>query len=131
MKNKNRIVKLTRGDTIIGEVVAEDNTHLSIIDPLQLDLAESDDGNLMMMAMHWIPLTKPINVVTIKNEHVVAVADSDESTWKYYQKSLAVFKGDLKKLKALLREENVEVGDLEMDENVVRFPSRLTANTVH
>ena len=125
------IVKLTSGETVIGEVVNEDENNVSILDPLMLEIGEGETGNPMMIAMTWIPLTKPTNLVNLKTQHVIAVAETDEEVARYYQKSLAVLKGDAKKLRELLDEEEGE--ELEWDDEepkVIKFPVK-SANTVH
>lgn len=102
----NNIIKLTNGETIIAEVVHQDENITSILEPLQLIIEESErTGRPVMVALSWIPLTKKVNMVNLKTQHVVAVAECDEEIDKYYIRSLAVMKGDHEKLKQLLAEE--------------------------
>ena len=148
----NSIIKLTNGETIIAEIVHQDDTTTSILEPLALEIGEGESGKPMMVAMTWIPLTKKINMVNLNTNHVVAVADVDEDIDKYYIKSLAILKQDLDKLRKILKDE-AGVEDLEeftervmsaetefnLDDEEVNNPwmekfgqpVELSANTVH
>jgi len=119
----NSIIKLTNGETIIAEIVHQDNDTTSVLEPLALEIGEGETGKPMMVAMTWIPLTKKINMVNLKSNHVVAVADADEDINAYYVKSLAILKGDTEKLREILRE---EAGVDELDEIVERVKSAET-----
>lgn len=108
----NSIIKLTSGETIIAEIVHEDEKITSVLEPLALEIGEAETGRPMMVAMTWVPLTKKINMVNLNTNHVIAIADVDEEMNAYYEKSLAVLKNDLDKLREILREE-ADVEDLE------------------
>ena len=101
----NSIIKLTSGETIIAEVVHEDEDITCILEPLALDIGESESGRAMMVAMTWIPLTKKVNMVNLNSSHVIAIAEVDEEIDTYYQKSLAIMKHDTEKLKEILKKE--------------------------
>lgn len=106
----NSIIKLSNGETIIAEIVHQDDKTTSVLEPLQLIIEESEDtGRPVMVALNWVPLTKKINLVELKTNHVVAVADCDEEVNNYYIKSLAVLKGDKEKLKEILEREKEEL----------------------
>ena len=115
----NSIIKLSNGETIIAEIVHQDDKTTSVLEPLQLIIEESEDtGSPVMVALNWVPLTKKINLVELKTNHVVAVADCDEEVNNYYIKSLAVMKGDKEKLKEILEREKEELDyDEEEDES--------------
>lgn len=100
------IIKLTNGETIIAEIVNQDDQYVSVLEPLALEIAESESGKPMMVALTWVPLTKKINMVNLKTLHVVAISDCDDEIGSYYEKSLAVLKGDVEKLREILS--NVE-----------------------
>ena len=119
----NSIIKLTNGETIIAEIVHQDDNTTSVLEPLALEIGEGASGKPIMVAMTWIPLTKKINMVNLKSSHVVAVADADEDIDAYYVKSLAILKGDTEKLREILRE---EAGVEELDEIVERVKSSET-----
>jgi|SRR6056300_1325309 len=102
----NSIIKLTSGETLIAEVVHEDEQHVSILEPMLLEMGESEEtGRPMMVAMSWIPLVKKVNLVNLKTPHVIAVLECDQEISDYYEKSLAIFKGDKKKLREIIEKE--------------------------
>lgn len=111
------VLKLINGETIIAEVVHQDTSTTSVLEPLALDVGESDTGRPMLLAMTWIPLTKKVNLINIKTDHVVAVSECDENMTEYYKNSLDVLKG-------------VEISDPE-EEFGEPEPEILSANTVH
>lgn len=115
----NSIIKLSNGETIIAEIVHQDDKTTSVLEPLQLIIEESEEtGRPVMIALNWVPLTKKINMVELKTNHVVAVADCDEEVNNYYIKSLAILKGDRDKLREILAQEKEELDyDDEEDES--------------
>jgi hypothetical protein len=115
----NSIIKLSNGETIIAEIVHQDDKTTSLLEPLQLIIEESEEtGRPVMIALNWVPLTKKINMVELKTNHVVAVADCDEEVENYYIKSLAILKGDRDKLREILAQEKEELDyDDEEDES--------------
>ena len=122
----NSIIKLTNGETIIAEIVHQDETTTSVLEPLLLEIGEGTNGTPMLIAMTWIPLTKSINMINLNTSHVVAVADVDDDINTYYAKSLSAIK------------ENDRIEDEEIDEEsndpwMEKFgnPIDLSANTVH
>jgi len=119
----NSIIKLTNGETIIAEIVHQDDTTTSVLEPLALEIGEGETGKPMMVAMTWVPLTKRVNMVNLRSSHVVAIADADEDIDNYYIKSLAILKGDADKLREILKE---EAGVEELDEIVERVKSAET-----
>lgn len=119
----NSIIKLTNGETIVAEIVHEDDTTTSVLEPLALEIGEGETGKPMMVAMTWIPLTKKVNMVNINTNHVVAIADVDEDIDAYYVKSLAILKGDVDKLREIMRE---EAGVKDLEEIVDRVQSAET-----
>ena len=124
----NSIIKLTNGETIIAEIVHQDETTTSVLEPLLLDIGESESGRPMMVAMTWIPLTKSINMVNLSTSHVVAIADVDEDINAYYIRSLAV----LKENRQLDDQDEVLDEYMAMDEvNSGILEQKISANTVH
>ena len=148
----NSIIKLTNGETIIAEVAHQDDEVTCVLEPLALEIAESQEtGNPMMVALTWVPLTKKVNMVNINTSHVVAVSDTDEDLDKYYKKSLAILKGDVETLREMLLDEatdedvkniksNIETDELQkkadepdpwMDTFGKPVEIQTSANTVH
>lgn len=117
----NSIIKLINGETIIAEIAHQDENKTSVLDPLALEIGESPNGNPMLLAMTWIPLTKKINLISLNTSHVVAIADCDEDMDKYYLNSLNVLKNNPSEIENL--EEDMTEEYLDQDS--------LQANTVH
>ena len=126
----NSIIKLTNGETIIAEIVHQDESTTSVLEPLLLEIAEGPTGRPMMVAMTWVPLTKKINMVNLNTIHVVAVADVDEDIDAYYIRSLSILKGNIEVTENIEEEEiPEEVNDPWMEK--FGKPIDLSANTVH
>ena len=144
----NSIIKLTNGETIIAEIVHEDDQTTSVMEPLALEIAESESGKPMMVALTWVPLNKKVNMVNLRSSHVVAIAEVDDEIDEYYEKSLAILKGDTEKLKEIIQRET-EVDSLSEDTDKflklaeepdpwmdtfgqpIEADVKLSANTVH
>jgi hypothetical protein len=145
----NSIIKLTSGETLVAEVVHEDELVTSILEPLALEFGEGESGRPMLIAMSWIPLTKAVNMVNLKTSHVIAVAECDDEVSSYYEKSLAIMKHDIRKLQEIMKKETgiddineikrrlaaryqIDDEDEEFDQWVEEFgDTTMTANTVH
>lgn len=127
----NSIIKLTNGETIVGEIVHQDETTTSVLEPLALEIGEGETGKPIMVAMTWVPLTKKVNMVNLNTNHVVAVADVDEEIDDYYVRSLGILKGNPSIDESEEPEEEVdeEVNDPWMEK--FGQPIELSANTVH
>lgn len=129
------IIKLTNGETIVAEIAYQDEKVTSVLEPLMLEISESESGRPMMIALSWIPLTKKVNMVNLNTAHVVAVADCDEEVSSYYKRSLAILKNnnnpdqkihDLDEMDIL---EEEEISDPWMEK--FGQPIETSANTVH
>ena len=143
----NNIIKLTNGETIIAEIIHQDEETISILEPLALEVGEGESGRPMMIALTWIPLTKKVNMVNLNPNHVVAIAELDDEMNLYYEKSLAVLKNDSERLREILKEETgienleeieerlLESQEHEHDPWMEKFGTPLeiepSANTVH
>lgn len=138
----NSIIKLTNGETIIAEIVHDDETTTNVLEPLALEIAESESGKPMMVALTWVPLLKRTTMVTLRTNHIVAVADVDEEMDLYYRKSLAVLKNDAEALKEIILEEQIsesdysydsDIEDMDMDAfgQLPKVSANNSANTVH
>jgi hypothetical protein len=140
----NSIIKLTNGETIIAEVVHQDENTICVLDPLALEVGESETGRPMMVAITWVPLIKKVNMVNLKSNHVVAIAECDEYLDEYYNKSLSVLRADVDKSSGGdidIEYEEYEEGYMEEKEKnpwmekfgtpVITTENQLSANTVH
>lgn len=124
----NSIIKLTNGETIVAEIAHQDEVVTSVLEPLMLEVGESETGKPMLVAMTWVPLTKKVNMVNLQTQHIVAVSECDDDISEYYIRSLATLKG-----------EDDEDGE-EVDEVLEKYLNEvnsdiseklISANTVH
>ena len=136
------VVKLTNGETIIAEVVHEDETVTTVLEPLALIVHDGEDGRPVMVAHTWVPLLKKTNAVHLNTQHVVAMAECEREMELYYKRSLAQLKGDVEEFKKLMEDshpdDKLHWNDDELLEE--EFPEELqqelenfepSANTVH
>lgn len=130
--NSPNIIKLINGETIMAEIIDRDEGFLNIVDPVQLEITESEaTGKPMLVALTWIPLMEKLNLITLKNDHVVAIAKVDRDIELYYKKSLAILKNDAEALKTLIEEEEYE-DSIEALEDIEQLTTpTVQANTVH
>jgi len=126
------------GDTIVAEVDNHLEGGISVYDPIALEMAQ-ESGAYSLISYMWVPL-QPKNKIRsfIKDEHIITQIPLSEDLRKYYQRSLAMLKGDVEEMRRLLAEERPEMLDFlgedeynDEDDNLIKFPSRQTANTVH
>ena len=124
----NSIIKLTNGETIVAEIAHQDEVVTSVLEPLMLEVGESETGKPMLVAMTWVPLTKKVNMVNLQTQHIVAVSECDDDISEYYIRSLATLKGDYDEdgeevdevLEEYLNEVNSDISE-----------KLISANTVH
>lgn len=143
-----QIIKLTNGDTIMGEVVHEDEDVTTVLEPLSLIVNENEEGRPVMVALTWVPLLKKVNAVHLKTDHVVAMSELEREMTLYYKRSLAQLRGDLEEFEQLMSEstpddrlhwnddEVLEEKDEVMEEYLSEITSEISeqiisANTVH
>lgn len=116
----NNIIKLSNGDTIVAEIIHKDSKVVCVMDPLSMEVVV-DDGRHIMVSKSWVPLHKKDNMVTLYAHNIVAIADVDDETDRYYRKSIAYMKGDVEMYE----------DDLEDEDPLLDLAYQQSANTVH
>lgn len=86
------LIKLLNGETIICSLVSETDNHLTISDPLKMEMV-SHGGVPTMMTTYWIPLSDEEIVVDIKQNHVIMLSDITDDMSTFYEKALRNAKG--------------------------------------
>lgn len=81
------LLKLTNGEMIIGEVLVQTDTHLSIKDPLEVRITYMT-GVPSIIANFWIPISDKGTVQDIRQQHIIAIADVNDEIESYYVRSL-------------------------------------------
>ena len=86
------LIKLLNGETIICSIVDESDTHVTIADPLKLEIV-NHGGVPSMMTTYWIPLPDEELRVDIKQNHVIMVSDVTEDMEVFYMRALRHARG--------------------------------------
>ena len=86
------LIKLLNGETIVCSIVNETETHLTVADPLKLEII-NHQGVPSMMTTYWIPLPDEELRVDIRQNHVIMVSDIPEDMEEFYMKALKHAKG--------------------------------------
>jgi len=86
------LIKLLNGETIICSIVDESDTHVTIADPLKLEIV-NHGGIPSMMTTYWIPLPDEQLRVDIKQNHVIMVSDVTEDMEVFYIRALRHARG--------------------------------------
>jgi hypothetical protein len=87
METEISIIKLVNGETLIAEVAHDDDSHLSIIDPISVNMQLRNNTPVMISTI-WMPLTKAVNVFHIRQQNVILVSEVDEDMEIYYNRCI-------------------------------------------
>lgn len=134
-----QMIKLVNGETLIGDVKSTTDGEITIVDPLQLDFNEEEEG-YAMIAFLWIPLTLEKTDIILNKDHVITAVDAQRGLGRYYRRSLAFLTGNIKAIQDIITEEEVhemkkkqnKLMRQKRDDNVIPLHTvRVSANTVH
>jgi hypothetical protein len=81
------IIKLVNGETLIAEVTHEDEEHLSVIDPISVNMQLRNNTPVLISTI-WMPLTKAVNIFHIRQQNVILISPVDEDMQIYYNKCI-------------------------------------------
>lgn len=81
------IIKLVNGETLIAEVSYEDEEHLSVIDPISVNMQLRNNTPVLISTI-WMPLTKAVNIFHIRQQNVILISPVDEDMQIYYNKCI-------------------------------------------
>jgi hypothetical protein len=87
METEISIIKLVNGETLIAEVAHDDGIHLSVIDPISVNMQLRNNTPVMISTI-WMPLTKAVNVFHIRQQNVILVSEVDEDMEIYYNRCI-------------------------------------------
>tara|TARA_R110000737_G_scaffold258086_1_gene266656 strand:+ start:31 stop:435 length:405 start_codon:yes stop_codon:yes gene_type:complete len=87
METEISIIKLVNGETLIAEVAHDDGIHLSVIDPISVNMQLRNNTPVMISTI-WMPLTKAVNVFHIRHQNVILVSEVDEDMEIYYNRCI-------------------------------------------
>ena len=90
------IVKMVNGETLLTEVTYEDDTHLHIIDPVQITVHTRKDSAPVCVCTIWVPLTKETNLFHIKQSAIILKSEVDEDMISYYNRCLETIRDSMR-----------------------------------
>lgn len=84
------MLKFMNGDTILASIVSKDDTHVYINNPVKLNFSATEMGS-MMSSSAWIPLSEMVNMIPIKNDHVLVMVRAGDKLGEYYERAVHAF----------------------------------------
>jgi|TARA_R110000751_G_scaffold104104_2_gene199495 hypothetical protein len=85
------ILKLSNGDTIVGDLVSEDEKCITLNNPLELQLVNNPMTGSGLMSMYWLPIETEVFHVDIRQQHVIVLSEASKEIQKFYNNSVSNF----------------------------------------
>jgi len=82
-----QIIKLSNGDTIVSDVVEEQNKTILLLNPLEIRTEQSSRSGrrtASMVAVQWFPFSENDNYMTIQKTHIVGMTPASDEICEYY-----------------------------------------------
>jgi len=119
---------MSSGETVVAEYLDSINDQVIVSEPIALELEQTSRG-FSLMSTIWIPLYRENEptIIEISKMHIVTQLRVDAEMEKYYDKTVAYFRGDMEQLKAMMNEDQ-EDNDGDHTMSMMNFD--ITANTV-
>ena len=113
---------------MVAEYLDSINDQVIVSEPIALELEQTSRG-FSLMSTIWIPLYRENEptIIEISKMHIVTQLRVDAEMEKYYDKTVAYFRGDMEQLKAMMNEDQ-EDNDGDHTMSMMNFD--ITANTV-
>ena len=99
------ILKLSNGDTIVGDLIAETSDCITLNNPLELQLVNNPLSGSGLMSMYWLPIETETFHVDIRQQHVIVLSEAPNEISQFYKNSVANF---LSKQKLMPRHQTLE-----------------------
>lgn len=125
------IIKLVNGETLIAEVTHEDEEHLSVIDPISVNMQLRNNTPVLISTI-WMPLTKAVNIFHIRQQNVILISPVDEDMQIYYNKCIdTIHETTTEKNSFLLDRKEDQMTERELEEALFNLQqmSGYSANT--
>lgn len=125
------IIKLVNGETLIAEVSYEDEEHLSVIDPISVNMQLRNNTPVLISTI-WMPLTKAVNIFHIRQQNVILISPVDEDMQIYYNKCIdTIHESSTEKNSFLLDRKEDQMTEREIEEALFNLHemSGYSANT--
>ena len=85
------ILKLSNGDTIVGDLIAETSDCITLNNPLELQLVNNPLSGSGLMSMYWLPIDSEKFHVDIKQQHVIVSSKASNELQLFYKSSVKNF----------------------------------------
>ena len=85
------ILKLSNGDTIVGDLVSEDEECITLNNPLELQMVNNPMTGTGLMSMYWLPIDTEIFHVDIRQQHVIVFTEAPHEIQNFYKNSISNF----------------------------------------
>lgn len=79
-----QIIKLSNGDTIVSDVVEEQNKTILLLNPLEIRTEQHGRKTASMVAVQWFPFSENDNYMTIQKNHIVGMTPASNEICEYY-----------------------------------------------
>ena len=127
-------VKLTSCDTLLVNLIAEEDDIITVCNPLQLQMVNNPYSGPGIMSVLWIPLDFTTdNVIDIRQNHVMAITDATEDLEKFYHSSLQNFFKSAQKdrVNNIMRQTNEELNEIEKEHKKELILLSANTETMH
>ena len=127
-------VKLTSGDTLLVNLIAEEDDIITVCNPLQLQMVNNPYRGPGIMSVLGIPLDFTTdNVIDIRQNHVMAITDATEDLEKFYHSSLQNFFKSAQKdrVNNIMRQTNEELNEIEKEHKKELILLSANTETMH
>ena len=127
-------LKLTSGDTLLVNILSEEDDILTVCNPLQIQIVNNPYNGPGIMSVLWIPLDFATdNVIDIRQNHVMAITAATEDLEKFYHSSIQnFFKSERnERVNSLMKETNEELKELEKEHKKELLLLSANTETMH
>lgn len=128
---KINIIKLVNGETLLAEVTNDDETYLSVIDPISINMQLRNNTPVLISTI-WMPLTKVTNLFHLRQKNVILVSEVDNDMEIYYNKCIRTIRESSTEDRSfLLDREEDEMSEEEIREALHNVLGHAANNTIH
>jgi len=85
------ILKLSNGDTIVGDLISENEDCITLNNPLELQMVNNPISGSGLMSMYWLPIDTEVFHVDIRQQHVIVLSEAPNEIQIFYENSLSNF----------------------------------------
>ena len=85
------ILKLSNGDTIVGDLISENETCITLNNPLEIQMVNNPITGSGLMSMYWLPIDSDKFHVDIKQQHVIVSSKASNEIQVFYKSSVKNF----------------------------------------